>query len=80
MGDKKRAGFPEQALDKFLGGLVQKGFKVVIVEQTETDKELQERLKMGGVPKHLRVLQRGMIDVQSKATFQTFEDQEKEED
>ena len=40
MGDKRRAGFPEQALDKFLGGLVSKGYKVVIVEQTETEKEL----------------------------------------
>lgn len=42
MGEKRRAGFPEQALMKFLPKLIQYGIKVAVVEQTETDKELAD--------------------------------------
>ena len=38
MGNKKRAGFPEQVLDKYVKKLIEFGFKVAIVEQVETEK------------------------------------------
>lgn len=47
MGGAKKlhVGFPEKALDKYLGILVAKGFKVAVIEQTETPRMLDERLK-----------------------------------
>lgn len=63
MGEKRRAGFPEQALNKFLPKLIQSGIKVAIVEQTETDKELADRVRRDKPAKHLRIIKREMIDV-----------------
>lgn len=38
-------GFPEKALDKYLATLVNNGFKVAVIEQTETPRMLEERQK-----------------------------------
>lgn len=42
MGGAKKlhVGFPEKALDKYLAVLVTRGFKVAVVEQTETPRML----------------------------------------
>jgi len=32
MGKKRKAGFPEQAIDKFVKKLIDKGYKVAVVE------------------------------------------------
>jgi len=47
MGSAKRlhVGFPEKALDKYLAILVNHGHKVAVVEQTETPKQMEIRLK-----------------------------------
>ncbi len=47
MGGAKKlhVGFPEKALDKYLIILVNNGFKVAVIEQTETPKQLEARLK-----------------------------------
>ena len=47
MGGAKKlhVGFPEKALDKYLGILVAQGFKVAVIEQTETPRQLEERQK-----------------------------------
>ena len=47
MGGAKKlhVGFPEKALDKYLAILVNNGWKVAVVEQTETPKMLDARLK-----------------------------------
>jgi DNA mismatch repair protein MSH6 len=46
-GEKKlHVGFPEKALDKYLPKLVNIGYKVAVIEQTETPKQLEERLKV----------------------------------
>ncbi len=42
---------------------------MAIVEQTETDKELMERIQREKPQKHLRILKREMIDVQSIGTY-----------
>jgi len=36
---KLHTGFPEKKLNKYIGLLVNKGYKVAIVEQTETCRE-----------------------------------------
>ena len=45
-GDKKlHIGFPEKVLDKYVKILTDNGNKVTIIEQTETPRMLDERLK-----------------------------------
>jgi DNA mismatch repair protein MSH6 len=45
-GDKKlHIGFPEKVLDKYLAKMVNNGYKVAVIEQTETPKQLEERNK-----------------------------------
>ena len=46
MGDKMHCGFPEKTLDKYANLLVKLGHKVCIVEQTETVKEMEERISI----------------------------------
>jgi len=45
MGGAKKlhVGFPEKALDKYLAILVNNGWKVAVIEQTETPRELEGR-------------------------------------
>jgi len=45
MGGAKKlhVGFPEKALEKYLAILVDNGYKVAVVEQTETPKQLEQR-------------------------------------
>ena len=45
MGGAKKlhVGFPEKALDKYIVILVNNGFKVAVIEQTETPKQMEER-------------------------------------
>lgn len=44
MGNKSlHVGFPEKALDKYLKKLVECGFKVAVVEQTETPRQMERR-------------------------------------
>jgi DNA mismatch repair protein MSH6 len=45
MGNKMHVGFPEKALDKYAYEFVRRGYKVCVVEQTETPKQMDERLK-----------------------------------
>lgn len=40
-------GFPEPAIDKFLNVLIERGYKVARVEQTETPQAMEERVKNG---------------------------------
>ena len=45
MGGAKKlhVGFPEKALDKYIVILVNHGYKVAVIEQTETPKQMEER-------------------------------------
>lgn len=53
MGGAKKyhVGFPEKALDKYVPILVNHGYKVAVVEQTETPRQLEKRLKLSKGPK-----------------------------
>jgi DNA mismatch repair protein MSH6 len=44
MATKMHVGFPEKRLDHYAGLLVKFGFKICIVEQTETPREMEERV------------------------------------
>jgi DNA mismatch repair protein MSH6 len=43
-GKKLHIGFPEKVLDKYLEIMVSHGYKVAVIEQTETPRQLEERL------------------------------------
>ena len=69
MGRRQHAGFPEQALDKFLKKFVDLGFKVAIVEQVETEHEYKERVKKDKPDKYNRILKRDLISIHTKGTY-----------
>ena len=45
-GKKLHIGFPEKVLDKYLQKMVDHGFKVAVIEQTENPRQLEARLKV----------------------------------
>lgn len=47
-GKKYHVGFPEKALDKYVPILVNNGYRVAVVEQTETPKMMEKRQKLQG--------------------------------
>jgi len=67
MGTKMHVGFPEGALDRFAPELVNRGYKVCIVEQTETLKQMEERLKKSS--KEEKTIKREMVQAMSKGTY-----------
>ena len=44
-GDNAHCGFPERSFSKYSSQLIEKGYKVARVEQTETPDMMAERLK-----------------------------------
>ena len=44
-GDVAHAGFPEVAYGRYAATLVEKGYKVARIEQTETPAGMEERIK-----------------------------------
>ena len=47
-GETAHAGFPEAAYSKFSNMLVNKGYRVARIEQTETPQQMRERNRSGG--------------------------------
>ena len=69
MGNKMSVGFPEKTLDAYAYTLVNRGYKVCVVEQTETPKQMEERLKLQKTGKKEKIVRREVIQVMSKGTF-----------
>nr|XP_042907629.1 DNA mismatch repair protein Msh6-like [Parasteatoda tepidariorum] len=68
-GDFAHAGFPEVAFGKFSDILIQKGYKVARIEQTETPQMMEQRCKSMSHPtKYDRVVKREICQVTSKGT------------
>jgi DNA mismatch repair protein MSH6 len=69
-GEMAHAGFPEVAYGRYSSTLVEKGYKVARIEQTETPAMMEERLKsMGRAPaKFERVVEREVCQVSTKGT------------
>ncbi|CAI2370907.1 unnamed protein product [Moneuplotes crassus] len=76
MGGAKKyhVGFPEKAIDKYVPILVNNGFKVAVVEQTETPKQMDKRLRMSGIPKSRQCVLREVCNVYTKGTFNDVND------
>lgn len=73
MGGAKKlhVGFPEKALDKYLVILVNQGYKVAVIEQTETPKMMEERLKQerGKGRQSDKCVKREICNMVTKGTF-----------
>lgn len=69
MGDKRKChvGFPERALEKNAAKLVDLGYKVVVVEQTETPEQLKQRNTNSG--KKEKAVSREVTEVYTKGTY-----------
>ena len=69
-GDVAHAGFPEVAYWRYASTLVEKGFKVARIEQTETPAMMDERLKsLGRQPTRFeRVVEREVCQLSTKGT------------
>ncbi|XP_075391847.1 DNA mismatch repair protein Msh6 [Tenrec ecaudatus] len=71
-GNWAHSGFPEIAFGRYSDSLVQKGYKVARVEQTETPEMMEARCrKMAHVSKHHRVVRREICRIITKGT-QTY--------
>ncbi len=72
MGGAKKLhiGFPEKVLDKYLIIMVNNGFKVAVIEQTETPKMLEARNKLAkGKGKIDKCVNREICNMVTKGTF-----------
>ena len=70
MGDKRKChvGFPERVLDKNAAKLVDLGYKVVVVEQTETPEQLKQR-NLASSGKKEKAVSREVTEVYTKGTY-----------
>ena len=69
-GETAHAGFPEVAYSRYATTLVEKGYKVARIEQTETPLMMEERVKNSKrkTTKFDKVVEREVCQVQSKGT------------
>ncbi|CAN7998899.1 unnamed protein product, partial [Ixodes hexagonus] len=69
-GDFAHSGFPEISYGRYSESLIQKGYKVARVEQTETPQMMEERCKKSGMraTKFDKVVKREICRITSKAT------------
>lgn len=69
-GENAHCGFPEISFGRYSETLIQKGYKVARIEQTETPEMMQERCKNMGrmVCKYDKVVKREICRVSSKGT------------
>lgn len=70
MGKAMSVGFPEKTLDRYAYILVNRGYKVCVVEQTETPKQMEERLRnQKGIPQKEKIVKRAAVQIMSKGTY-----------
>uniref|UniRef100_A0A2Z5U638 Putative DNA mismatch repair protein Msh6 n=1 Tax=Reticulitermes speratus TaxID=60591 RepID=A0A2Z5U638_9NEOP len=68
-GDNAHSGFPEIAYGRFSSALIEKGYKVARVEQTETPEMMEERCRgKGKVTKFDKVVKREICQITTKGT------------
>lgn len=71
MGRKMHVGFPEKALERYAISLVNQGFKVAVIEQVETTKQMEERLKNNrkSCKNEEKTIQRELVEIMTKGTY-----------
>lgn len=68
-GDHAHSGFPEIAYGRYSASLVERGYRVARIEQTETPQMMEERCKkMARATKFDRVVHREICQITSKGT------------
>jgi len=68
-GDAAHCGFPERGFSKYSSLLIERGYKVARIEQTETPDMMLERCKKMARPtKFDRVVERELCQITSKGT------------
>uniref|UniRef100_A0A0G4I1U6 DNA mismatch repair proteins mutS family domain-containing protein n=1 Tax=Chromera velia CCMP2878 TaxID=1169474 RepID=A0A0G4I1U6_9ALVE len=68
--EKPHVGFPEQSLHAYAEGLVRHGYKVVVVEQMETPKQLEERNAKAKTGQKSKAVKRDVCEVYSQGTLE----------
>ena len=71
---KLHVGFPEKALEKKAEKLVTAGFKIAVIEQTETPEEMKERFKSGD--KGEKTIKRKLCNVYTKGTYYNYDNED----
>ncbi|CAD8137335.1 unnamed protein product [Paramecium octaurelia] len=72
MGRKMHTGFPERAVHKYKALLLEYGYKVVIVDQTETPEQMNQRVtqnKKTGQGSTDKIVQRQISEILTKGTY-----------
>lgn len=72
-GKKLHVGFPEKALDKYLPIMVNHGYKVAVIEQTETPRQAEERAKLEGRKRSGLCVQREVCNMVTRGTYKSKE-------
>lgn len=67
-GDFAHSGFPESAYGRMASSLIEQGFKVARVEQTETPEMMTERCKAKKSTKFDKVVNREICQISTQAT------------
>lgn len=67
-GKRPHAGFPEPAYEKFARQLLQRGYRVGRLEQTETPQELQAHNRTAGRNAKRKVVQRELCGLRTKGS------------
>ncbi|KHJ46404.1 MutS domain I protein [Trichuris suis] len=67
-GDYAHCGFPESALNRFADRLIEKGYKVARVEQTETPEAMEKRAQKECLATKDRVVRREICRIVTRAT------------
>ncbi|KAF5272004.1 hypothetical protein FQR65_LT04985 [Abscondita terminalis] len=67
-GDFAHSGFPESAYGRMASSLIEQGFKVARVEQTETPEMMAERCKNKKATKFEKVVNREICQISTQAT------------
>uniref|UniRef100_A0A5S6QUH0 DNA mismatch repair protein n=1 Tax=Trichuris muris TaxID=70415 RepID=A0A5S6QUH0_TRIMR len=67
-GDYAHCGFPESSLNRFVDRLIEKGYKVARVEQTETPEAMEKRAEKECLAGKDRVVRREICRIVTRAT------------
>ena len=62
-----KMGFPEKAMERMAKTLLDQGFKVAVIEQTETPKEMNKRLKNSSYVN--RTMMRELVEILTIGTY-----------
>ena len=65
-GNFAHSGFPEVAFGRYSSALVQKGYSVARVEQTETPEQNAQRIRHKSLPKYEKTLRREVCRITTK--------------